>query len=203
MKSRSYTLLACLALTGALPAQTVQPKIEYAEADLRGFWPRDGKLIEEGQISIQYVGLSLGREVRAEGKRVFVSDRTVGDRGVIFRDGYVELNIGAHVEKEVKIGFFKPTVAVDLAARAKVALDNELHVKLEIEWIYIEGDNLGGKLVVAFAKDKVREFAKRKAKALAGKLGEQLKQKLPAGLRSFQVRLEAGKVVIALGDQLK
>lgn len=92
--------------------------LEFAEKDLRALLPPDGQLVARGEISKDYVGIAMGRRVRANCKKVFVSDEKVGTQGVIFRDGHIELNFGAHVEKEVQVGPFKPTGAVDAAVAA-------------------------------------------------------------------------------------
>lgn len=191
-------LVAVTLLTGPVSAQTplLPTRLVLKEADLRGFLPPEGTLIEQGRISIEYVGVALGREVRAQGKRVYVSDRPVGERGFVLRDGYAEINIGAHAEKEEKVAFFKPTFAVDMAARARLYIDDQLQVRVDLDWIYIQGDNLGGKVVVAFGKDKLRELAEREAKAFVGRLNDQIKQKLPTGLPVFSLRIEPGQIVI-------
>jgi hypothetical protein len=191
-------VVAATFLTGNLHAQGVSSpaQIVIKEADIRGLLPPDGTLIEQGQISIEYLGLTLGREVRAQGKRVYVSDRPVGERGLALRDGHVELNIGAHSEKEERVAFFKPTFAVDLAVRAKVGLDDQLNVRLDLEWLYIQGDNVGGKIVVAVAKGKLQEAAEREAKAFAARLNDEIRKKLPPGLRVFAIRIEPGQIVI-------
>jgi hypothetical protein len=184
--------LASLALGQALPLPT---RFEFAEGDLRRLLPADGTLIQQGTISKEYIGLSLGHEVRATGKRVFVSPKRIGARGVVFRDGYIELNIGAHGEKEEKVAFLKPTFAVDLGATAKLKIDDNLNTSVDVTWRYVQGDNLGGKLVVEFAKGRLKEAAEREARRFAAGLGDKIRRQLPPGVK-VKVHIRPGQVEI-------
>ncbi len=188
---------------GATLAQLPLPtRVEFAEQDLRALLPPDGKLIEEGQISKAYVGIALGRRVRARGKRVYVSDEVVGTRGVIFRDGYIEVNLGAHVEKEERVLFARPTFAVDVAVTAKVWITDDLKVHAELIWRSIQGDNPGGQLAVLFAKGRLTEMAEKEANRFAEKLSKQIQQKLPKALQ-VHVNIRPGTLVVVRGPRAK
>jgi hypothetical protein len=171
-------------------------RIEFSEQDLRSLLPRDGQLIAQGRISKDYVGIAFGREVRAQGKRVYVSGRKIGARGVIFKDGVIELNIGAHGEKEQRVAaVLTPTFAVDLGATAQLTIDDQLNAHVRINWRYIQGDNLGGKLVVEFAKGRLKETVEREVQKFAAGLGRKLREKLPKDIK-VHVQIEPGKLVV-------
>src|SRR5262245_35187668 len=58
-------VLAVLSPAAPSPAQTppLPTRVEFSESDLRGLLPRDGELITQGRMSIDYIGVALGRQV--------------------------------------------------------------------------------------------------------------------------------------------
>jgi hypothetical protein len=173
-----------------------QEQIELLESEVRQLLPPDGELIQQGEVSKDFIGMALGRRVRAKGKQIYVSDENVGEQGVVFKENVIEVNIGGHAEKEVKVGPFKPTGAVDLAATVKLTISDDLKVAMEVQWHEIQGDNLGGKLVVAFAKDKVHQAAKAEVQKFADRLTEQIRKKVKDGDVKLRVRIVPGKLII-------
>lgn len=140
----------------------------------------------------EYVGVALGRRVRADGKRIYVSDEKVGGKGIAFRDGYVEFILGAHTEKEKQILVLTPTGTVDVAATARVWMTDDLKLVAHLFWHATEGDNLGGKSALTFVHDQLIKTAEQEAKKLADKLSELIRAKAPQGV-SFHVDIAPGR----------
>ena len=174
--------------------------VEIAEAELRSRMPADGELVAQGEISKDYVGLALGRRVRAQGKRVFVSDERVGPQGVVFRDGYIELNCGAHLEKEVQVAFLKPTLAVDASFTAHVWFDDRLGVAMNLIWHELEGDNLGGKIAVEVAHGRLAEAVEKQTSKIAEEISRKIRSKIPAGA-DMHVVIRPGTLTVVQGPR--
>jgi hypothetical protein len=139
-------------------AQEIAPdRIGFDYATLRKLLPEDGKLIEKGEISKDYIGLALGHEVAVKENKVQVGAK-LGSPGIVFGDGYVKLHFGAHVEVELKGVFSKPnqhpTLAFDIVAHVIATVDDSLKVHLHLtdEDIVIRGENTGGSIAVSVYK---------------------------------------------------
>jgi hypothetical protein len=170
-------------------------KVEFAEVDLRGLFPLDGQLMEQGTRNKEYVGMALGYRVEAKGKNIVVSNQHVGLQGVVFREGYIEINIGAHAEKEEKILLMKPMFSLNTTLTARIWFTDNLQAKVALDWHTIDGDNLGGKLVVPFAKGEIKKIAQRQADDYAAKLSETLRKSLPDGLK-LRVEIRPGTLTV-------
>lgn len=172
----------------------VPTRVEFAESDLRQLLPPDGELVQQGEISKEYTGLSFGRRVRARGKNVFVSEEKIGAQGIIFRDGYIEVNVGAHVEKEEKIAFLKPTFAVDAAMTAKITLGDNGKAAVEVVHLDLHPDNEGAAAIFPFAKSRLEEAARGEANKLADKVSNAIAAALPKGV-TVQIDIQPGKLI--------
>ncbi len=186
------TRLTCLVVLTALSMGTVNVAeaggIQIPAEPIRALLslPADGTFIEQGRVSIDYVVLCPNFEVRGNGKSV-VRGNKIGDGGIVFRDGFIEINLGVHVEKELKIGPLKPTVSVDGVVTAQLTIDDSLKVAHAFTRLDLHGDNLGGKLALLFAEKKVRQEVHRQAQRMSQKLTGVVRKHLPVGPFTIQI----------------
>jgi hypothetical protein len=191
---------AVVCLSEQAPAQTgASVKITIAEKDIRALLPPDGELISQGEVSKSYVGVSLGRRVRAKGKHIYVSDEKVGPQGMAFRAGYIEFNLGAHVEKEEKV-LLTPTLAVDAAVTAKVWIRDDRGLVVHWLWHEMSGDNLGGHLAMAFAHGQITESIDREARKVVDAIWKRLLKEIPEK-GAVHVLIQPGTLTIASGPR--
>lgn len=177
------SLLLVGSLTGELTGQVVPDKVTFNYKTLRKLLPPDGTLIEIGQVSKDYVGIALGHVVTAKGKKVIVSDK-LGSPGIVFGQGYIEVNLGVHFEKEVKKGPFRPTAAIDGVVQALVRVDDQFRVHIRINRLELNNDNLGGAVALALARQRIEQEVNKQVSIQAAKLTEYLKkQSIPKGMK--------------------
>jgi hypothetical protein len=119
---------------------------------------------------------------------------------VAFRDGYIEINIGAHLEKEVKFLVLSPTGAVDAAVTARVWIADNLEAVVHLLWQPVEGDNLGGKIAVEFFHDRIVREAEAEVALLTGELTRRIRANIPEGGR-VHLDIRPGKLAVFAGSR--
>ena len=201
--------LICGAAWDESRGQEIMPdRIGFDYETIRGLLPEDGKLIEKGVIPKDYVGFALGYEVKADGSRGFVGSK-LGSPGVVLGLGYIKLHLGAYVEQEPVGG--GPTLAFTIVAGVILTVDDQLKVTLEApdDDLRIEGDNWGGRAVVALKREELKQIVRREIEKHAEPLtellrGRKLHPKLkavsisPAGIEIAKSRPEPPKAAEAI-----
>ncbi|MDG3002421.1 hypothetical protein [Paludisphaera mucosa] len=174
--------------------------IEIAESLVRGGLPADGVLIARGDPGGDCMWISFGRRVRAQGEHVYVSDdERVGERGVSFRDGYIEMNLGIHVEGAT---FLKGAgrIAIDSSVTAKIWIDDRLRIVVHPLWNVLEGDNLGGKAAVKLMRGDLLKALEGRIEAIAEEVSAGLRKSFPPGSRAH-VTVRPGMLTAVLGPR--
>lgn len=179
-------MVLCLTLSGASAQIPTTIEVPLPSEWIRAQLPKDGELQAQGEISKNYFAFALGHRVNCEGTRVFVAD-PLSKKGIIFRDGMIEVNAGFHAEREEQVLVFEPTFAVNGVINLQLTVDDHLNVGVAVLGLEIQGDNAGGELAERFAKDRLLQAFQEEARKLGSKLSNEIQSKLPQGKLRIEI----------------
>ena len=118
---------------------------------------------------------------------------------MIFRDGYIELNCGAHLEKEEQIVLFRPTLAIDVSFTAQVWLDDRFEVAMNLIWHELEGDSLGGKIAVEVT-GRLAGAVEEQAMKIADEVSRKIRGKITPGAGTHVI-IRPGSLTVVKGPR--